>query len=235
MTILGMEASSQVASVAVLKDGILTAEYTINHKTTHSQTLLPMIDEILKRTETDIAQVDAIAITKGPGSFTGLRIGSATAKGIAEALKCPIIEMSTLKAMAYNFYGYPKLVCVIMDAKRQQTYTGSYTFEKNELVTVLDDEAMGIDELIGKLNALNRETMFVGDGIPAFSEYIEQNAKFEYSFAPAGFNRQRAGSVAILGEKLFFEGKTVSATEHVPNYLRVSQAERERAEKCSQQ
>ena len=129
MRILGIESSSLVASAAIVTDDILTAEYTVNFKKTHSQTLLPMIDEIVTMTETELGSIDAIAVSGGPGSFTGLRIGSATAKGLGLALKKPLIHVPTVDALAYNLWGAAGLVCPIMDAKRSQVYTGIYRLE----------------------------------------------------------------------------------------------------------
>ena len=151
MKILAIEASSLVCSTAILTDDIITAEYTINNKVTHSQTLLPMIDEICKMTDTDVSEFDAIAVSGGPGSITGLRIGSATAKGLAYALNVPVVNVPTLEAMAYNFYGTDKVICPIMDARRNQVYTGIYSFENNGLSIYLDSSAMDIMELIPKL------------------------------------------------------------------------------------
>ncbi len=152
MKILAIEASSLVASVAILTDDIITAEYTINHKITHSQTLLPMIDEVCKRTETEVEEFDAIAISSGPGSFTGLRIGSATAKGLGMALNIPLIHVPTLDAMAYNAFGTDMLICPIMDARRSQVYTGIYSFENNEFAIHHESCAVSIEELIQMLS-----------------------------------------------------------------------------------
>lgn len=233
MRILAIEASSLVASVAILTDDIITAEYTVNHKKTHSQTLLPMIDEVCKMAEVEPESFDAIAVSGGPGSFTGLRIGSATAKGLGQALGIPIIHVPTLDAMAYNMYGTDMLICPIMDARRSQVYTGIYSFEEGKLSVHMPSSAMAIDELIEKLEGIRRRTVFIGDGIPVFREFIDKKAGFLHEFAPAGINRQRASSVALLGAEYFASGKTVTAAEHLPDYLRVSQAERERAERLA--
>ena len=130
MKILGIESSSMVASVALVTDDITMAEYTVNFKKTHSQTLLPMIDEIVRMLELDLSEVDAIAVSGGPGSFTGLRIGSATAKGLGLALHKPLIHIPTLDAMAYGLSGTSSLLCPIIDARRNQVYTGLYHCEK---------------------------------------------------------------------------------------------------------
>ena len=226
MKILAIEASSLVCSTAILTDDIITAEYTINNKVTHSQTLLPMIDEICKMSE-----FDAIAVSGGPGSFTGLRIGSATAKGLAYALKVPVVNVPTLEAMAYNFYGTDKVICPIMDARRNQVYTGIYSFENNGLSIYLDSSAMDIMELIPKLQEIDKPVIFTGDGIPVFRDIIDKELKTPHEYGRAGFNRQRASSVALLGAELYKAGKTEKAEEHLPEYLRMSQAERERMEK----
>ena len=233
MRILAIEASSLVASVAILTDDIITAEYTINHKIMHSQTLLPMIDEICRMTETEPESFDAIAVSGGPGSFTGLRIGSATAKGLGQALGIPLIHVPTLDAMAYNMYGTDMLICPVMDARRSQVYTGIYSFESGRLKVHRQASAMAIEGLVEELDGIRRRTVFIGDGIPVFREFIDERACFEHEFAPAGINRQRASSVALLGAEYFAAGKTVSAEEHLPDYLRVSQAERERAERLA--
>ena len=130
MRVLGIESSSLVASVALVTDDILTGEYTANFKKTHSQTLLPMLDELAKLLELDLNTVDAIAVAGGPGSFTGLRIGAATAKGLGLALKKPLIHVPTVDALAYNMWGASGLICPIMDARRRQVYTGLYQMEQ---------------------------------------------------------------------------------------------------------
>lgn len=233
MRILAIEASSLVASVAILTDDIITAEYTVNHKKTHSQTLLPMIDEVCRMAETEPESFDAIAVSGGPGSFTGLRIGSATAKGLGQALGIPLVHVPTLDAMAYNMYGTDMLICPIMDARRSQVYTGIYSFEAGRLTVHMPSSAMAVGELLERLEEIRRRTVFIGDGIPVFREFIDENAGFEHEFAPAGINRQRASSVALLGAEYFAAGRTVTASEHLPDYLRVSQAERERAERLA--
>lgn len=233
MRILGIESSSLVASVAIVTDDVVTAEYTVNFKKTHSQTLLPMIDEIGKMLEIDWDSLDAIAVSAGPGSFTGLRIGSATAKGLGLALKKPLIHIPTVDAMAYNLYGTSALICPIMDAKRNQVYTGWYHFE-DAFEVVRPQYACGIDELLEELKVRGERVLFLGDGVPVFREFIEKHAEFPISFVPANSSRQRAASVAALGCLYFAEGKTETAAEHAPEYLRKPQAEREREAKEKQ-
>jgi len=252
MLVIGIESSALVASVAIAEDDRLVAEYTMNNKKTHSQTLLPMLDEIVKASGIALGDIDAIAISRGPGSFTGLRIGSATAKGLGLALDKPLIEVPTLDAMAFDLYGAAgSLICPIMDARRQEVYSGIYEFVpvsrldgerlkyapkaeplKGEdplvLVNTVPESAGPVTGVIEKLNAMGRSVIYLGDGVPAYAELIAQGMKVPYSFAPAQLSRQRAGAVAILGMRMLGHGLTVGAAEHAPTYLRVSQAEREK-------
>ena len=231
MKILALDSSGIVASVAVVEDDTLLAEYTVNYKKTHSQTLLPMLDEIVKMTELELESIDAIAVAAGPGSFTGLRIGSATAKGLGLALKKPLVAVPTVDALAYNLYDAQGLICPIMDARRKQVYTGIYRFENHQLVTLKEQWAAPIEELLDELNQRGEMVTFLGDGVPVFRELIAEKLHVPYSFAPAHVNKQRAAAVAALGSIYYKEGRTETAMEHVPEYLRVSQAERERAER----
>ena len=231
MKILGIDSSGLVASVAVVEDDNLLAEYTVNYKKTHSQTLLPMLDEIVKMTELDLATIDAIAVAAGPGSFTGLRIGSATAKGLGLALQKPLVAVPTVEALAYNLWGTDKIICPLMDARRSQVYTGIYEFAGQELQVIEGQMAVPVTEIVEKLNALKREVIFLGDGVPVYKEVLAQKMKIPYLLAPAHLNKQRAASVATLGAVYAANGKTESAIKHQPDYLRLSQAERERAEK----
>ena len=231
MKVLGIDSSGMVATVAVVEDTQMLAEYTINYKKTHSQTLLPMLDEVAKMIELDLNTIDAIAVAAGPGSFTGLRIGSATAKGLGLALKKPLISVPTLEGIAYNFCGSEKVICPMMDARRSQVYTGIYEFQGNTLKVLEDQMAVPVAEVLEKLNQTGREVILTGDGVPVYLELIKKNLKVPYLLAPAHLNRQRAGAVAVLGIQYAKEGKLESAMEHQPNYLRLSQAERERAQK----
>ena len=215
--LLALESSGLVASAAIVEDDVLIAEYTTDFKKTHSQTLLPMVDEIVKMTETDLSTIDAVAVSAGPGSFTGLRIGAATAKGLCLALGKPIIAVPTLDALIYGAGETEKLVVPIMDARRNQVYTkidGKST-------------AMDMHELIELLNKTGREIIFLGDGVPVYREQIETELKVPHTYAPAHLNRQRAASVGALALKL----KPTDADKFAPEYLRKSQAEREKEEK----
>lgn len=231
MKLLALDSSGLVASVAVVEDNNLLGEYTINYKKTHSQTLLPMLDTVAEMIDLDLNTLDAIAVSGGPGSFTGLRIGSATAKGLGLALDKPLVHVPTIDALAYNMWGTTDQVCPLMDARRQQAYTGLYEFRENELNTIIPQCAVGIDEMIERVNQTGRKTIFLGDGADVFRSYIEEHCVVPYAFAPANNNKQRAASVAALGAVMFEKGQIETAKDHKPDYLRLSQAERERQEK----
>lgn len=231
MKILALDSSGLVASVAVMEDDTMLAEFTMNYKKTHSQTLLPMLDEMAKMIELDLNTVDAIAVAGGPGSFTGLRIGSATAKGLGLALHKPLISIPTVDGLAYNLCGTEKIVCPLMDARRNQVYTGIYEFEGNTLKVIEPQMAVDISVIAEKLNALGREVVFLGDGYPVYEKKLEESMRVPFMAAPAHLSRQRAGALGALAFVCAKEGKLESAGEHQPDYLRLSQAERERAEK----
>ena len=235
MKILAIDSSGLVATVAVVEDEQMLAEYTVNFKKTHSQTLVPMLNEITNMIELDLSSIDAIAVAKGPGSFTGLRIGSATAKGLGLALSKPIIAVPTVDALSYNAWGTDMLVCPIMDARRNQVYTGIYAFNNGVHHIIKEQCALAVEELCEALNELKREVLFLGDGVPVYQEQLERLLTIPYQFAPAHMARQRAGALGVLAFEYLKDGKTETAAEHKPDYLRLSQAERERIEKEKQQ
>ena len=231
MKILAVDSSGLVASVAVVMDDNLLGEFTMNYKKTHSQTLLPMLDELADMIELDLNTLDAIAVAGGPGSFTGLRIGSATVKGLALALDKPVIQIPTVDALAYNLCGHRDLVCPLMDARRNQTYTGLYQFDGNQMQVIKEQCAVEISAIVAEINNIGKPVVFLGDGVAVFRDYIAEHCKTGYTFAPAHLNKQRAGAVAALAEGYYKQGKIMDAAEHKPEYLRLSQAERERMEK----
>lgn len=244
MRILAIDSSGMPASVAVCEDGTLMAEYTVNFKRTHSQTLVPMMDEVRSMLELDVNSVDAVAVAGGPGSFTGLRIGSAVAKGVGLALEKPLIHVPTLEALAYNFYGSPYLIAPMMDARNKQVFAGIYTFRRPEnseihdqdpLLILRDQEPVEAAVLCEQLNALSEEmrrrVILLGDGAIVYRELIEEHLTAVHEYAPAHLSQQRAGSVAVRAMELARQGKLETAAQHRPDYLRVSQAERVRAQK----
>lgn len=231
MKILAVDSSGLVASVAIVEDENLIAEYTINYKKTHSQTLLPMLDEIVKMTDTDLNSMDAIAVAKGPGSFTGLRIGSATVKGLGLALEKPVIGVPTVEGLAANLYGSSALICPLMDARRNQVYTGIYRFHQGKMEIVKDQAAAKVEDIINALNLIGEEVVFLGDGVPVYRDMIEKKMQIPYTFAPAHVNKQRAAAIGVRALDYWKQGHYEDADIFEPEYLRLSQAERERLEK----
>lgn len=231
MKILGIDSSGMVASAAVTADNILVAEFTVNNKQTHSQTLLPMIDQVVQMSGISLQDMDAIAVAAGPGSFTGLRIGASTAKGLGLALDKPIVSVPTLEGMAYRLAGSNGLICPMMDARRNQVYTGIYRVSAEGLDVVAEQKAVDIREILQELAEYQEPVIFLGDGVPVYQEIIVECYQGEYQLAPLHLSRQSAAAVAALGEIYYRQGKTETAQEHRPVYLRKSQAEREREER----
>ena len=235
MKILGIDSSGLVASAAIAAEKNIIAEFTVNNKQTHSQTLLPMIEKVVDISGIELEQIDAIAIAAGPGSFTGLRIGSATAKGIGLALKKPVVSVPTLEGLAYRVSVFDGIICPIMDARRNQVYTGIYKMDKGNLVCLSEQKAVDIHEIMEELEKYDEKVIFLGDGVEVQRETIEKEFKKEYCFAPIHLSKQSAAAVAVLGDIYFNQGKAEDAAEHKPIYLRKSQAEREREERLKKQ
>lgn len=229
--ILAIESSGLVASAAIATETTLLAEYTVNFKKTHSQTLLPMVEEIVSMLGIDLKELDAIAVAEGPGSFTGLRIGCATAKGLGLALNKPIIPVPTTQGIAVNVYGTEGILCPLMDAKRNQVYTGLYRYNKEGFSVVEDQMAIAIEEIIEKVNKLGESVTYLGDGVEVFASILSEKTTVPFSFAPMHCSNQRAGALAMRAIQLYQAGIVQTAAEHEPNYLRLSQAERELKEK----
>ncbi len=229
LKILAIDSSGTAVSAAIADDDKIIAEYSLNFKMTHSQTLMPSIDEIVGATAFDIKELDYIACTSGPGSFTGLRIGAAAAKGLAHGLGTEIIGVPTLEALAYNMFETDKVICPIMDARRSQVYNAFYEFENGCLKEIYSQEARSVDDVIEKASKFERKVIFLGDAVPVYKEKILSlnNAVL----APQHCNIQRAATVAALAFVYAKEGKAVKYSEFAPFYLRKSQAERELEEK----
>ena len=242
MKILAIEASGLVAGCALLEDGLLVADYSIQYKKTHSQSLVPMLDGIRRMVELDLATVDAVALTAGPGSFTGLRIAAATAKGLGLALDIPLIAVPTVDAIAYSLAESDALVCPLMDARRQQVYTGLYTVRDGSLRVIRPQCASRLEEILEDASARLAEMpelrciVFLGDGVPVYRQRIGEVMErlgAPYVIAPPHLARQRAAATAALAEAYWKErGEAcfTRADDFRPEYLRMSQAERERME-----
>ena len=233
MKILAIEASGPVAGCALWEDGTLTAEYSVQYRKKHSQSLVPMLDEMREMIDLDLSGIDFIAVTSGPGSFTGLRIGAATVKGLGLALDKPVLPVPTVDSLACNLYGTDRLICPLMDARRQQVYTGIY--ENRDGLNVLRPQCVtALADIVEELNQLGREVIFLGDGVPVNEKALAELMKVPYLLAPAHLNRQRAAATAVRAAQIYEEKgqeALVSSDDFRPEYLRVPQAERERGDK----
>lgn len=229
MRILAFDSSATAASVAICDDGKVLTEFFVNAGLTHSRTLVPMLDAALKNTDSDLRSVDALAISNGPGSFTGVRIGVAVAKGIAFAENLSCFEISTLEAMAYNLVLTDCLVCSVMDARCAQVYNGLFEIKYGEVHRLCDDRALAIADLKAELveKYSDKRIILVGDGADlCFKEFIDTNLSVE--LAPDALRFQKASSVAAAAfDKMNKGEKPKEAGALLPAYLRLSQAERE--------
>ena len=228
MKILSLDSSATVASVALFEDGRLLSEFTINNGNTHSETLLPMVETVLNTYGITPKEIDAFAATSGPGSFTGVRIGAATVKGLAFASDKPCVEVSTLEAIAENLSFRDGLVCPVMNARRSQVYTALFRSEDGKLSRLMDDSAISISELDSLLSAYGEPVSFAGDGYGITVENLKLTKALT---TPERLRHQSAASVASVAYRQLLEGRTVSDKEFKVTYLRPSQAERTRMEK----
>lgn len=231
MKILGFESSAKACSVALLDNGVLVGEYYQNCGQTHSRTLLKMAQDLLENC--GVSAVDAVACAAGPGSFTGVRIGVAAAKGYAWGKQIPCVGVSTLEAMAHQARTFDGLICCVMDARRDQVYHGLFNCENGELERLVEDRAISIEELKTELLSYeeycgeNREpVLFVGDGAKLCHKAMDG-----YECAPEHLCMQRASGVVLAAAAAVARGEEGNGATLSPNYLRLSQAERERNER----
>ncbi len=225
MLVLGIETTGMVASAAIAGPKGLVAETTLNLKRNHSVTLMPMIEGLFKLLDMRLSEMDYIACSAGPGSFTGLRIGAATAKALAHSIGKPVIPVPSLDALAYNVFNHERLIVPLMDAKRNQVYSSVYRWEGSTLVRLEDYMAEELGTVINKASRYGKELIFLGDGAAAYQEQLKGLGMF----APDNVFLQRAASVACLGLLLQDKGQDYKA--FAPFYLRKPQAEREREER----
>lgn len=228
MKILALDSTALTASVALTEDSELLAEYTLRNGNTHSETLLPMIESALKMLSLTVSDIDLFACSAGPGSFTGVRIGAATVKGLAFGSEKPCVGVSTLEALAYNLVGYCGLICPVMNARRSQVYTALFRSDGNTLTRLMEDSALAISELDAILAEYGEPVRFCGDG---YDITLPELKKCSYTDTPERLRHQSAYSVAMIAAQKFSRGEHMSDTELVATYLRPSQAERELAEK----
>ena len=228
--ILSFETSAKAASVALMEKGKLLGESYQNTGLTHSQTLLQMAEDLLKTCGKTPADVTAVAVASGPGSFTGVRIGVAAAKGFAWGSEIPCVGVSTLEAMAENLGAWDGTVVPTMDARRSQTYTAIFRAENGKLKRMIDDCAISFAELGEKLNYCKKPIFLVGDGAQLCYNTLNE-AVPGLVLPPEHHRHQRAAGVALVAEKVLATGERPDGGSMSPNYLRLSQAERERLEK----
>lgn len=229
MRVLALDSSATSASVALVNDNFVLGEFYINTKIKHSQTLMMMVESLLKNTKTDIKGVDAFAVSVGPGSFTGIRIGVSAVKGMAYALNKPCIPVSTLHAIAFNLVGLGQsLVCAVMDARCEQVYNAIFEIEDDRVMRVVEDRAIGIEglknEIISKYD--NKIINLVGDGANLCYNDLNKDIK-NLKLLPEHLLYQHAVGVSKAGIYLYNKGIILSALELNPVYLRMPQAQRE--------
>lgn len=226
MKLLAIECSAGPASAAIIDDEKIIASSFINVKLTHSQTIMPMIRSMLTSSLTDISEIEGIAVSAGPGSFTGIRIGISAAKGIATPDKLPCAAISTLFGMAQSFKGQDCIVCAVMDARCNQVYNALFKIDGNTITRLCDDRALMCDELIAELKAITNENIVVcGDGADMFYPMVKDINNV--CLAPQHLKYQNAVGIAIAGIEQFKNNNTISSDELLPIYLRLPQAERE--------
>lgn len=227
MKILALDSTATVASVALCEDDRLLGEYTVNNGNTHSETLLPMVESLLNFFGLDADGIDLFAASAGPGSFTGVRIGAATVKGLAFHTQKPCIGVSTLEALAYNLNGINGLICPVMNARRKQVYTALFRCKDGVLTRITPDSAIAITELDELLGAYTEPVYLCGDGYSITAELLTH----PIGFTPERLRHQSAFSVAQVAKAAYDSGVRTTDIEMSPTYLRPSQAERERAER----
>ena len=228
MKILALDSTAQVATVALCEDEKLLGEYTVNNGNTHSETLLPMVESLLKLFDMEIKDVDLFAASEGPGSVTGVRIGAATVKGLAFNTQKPCIGVSTLEALAYNLKGFDGILCPVMNARRKQVYTAIFKQSGACTERLLPDSAISIAELDELLSAYDAPIYLSGDGYDITVENLQKTNPLP---TPERLRHQSAYSVAQVAYQKYLGGDRTSDAQMAPSYLRPCQAERERAER----
>ena len=226
MKILAVDTSATAASVAVAEENKLIGEFSINTALTHSQTLMPMVDELLKNTGLSVNDIDAVAVNAGPGSFTGVRIGVAAVKGIAFPKNLPCVSVSTLESMAYNMLGNDCIVCSVMDARCSQVYNALFRVKGCTVTRMTDDRALSLTDLKNELRNINEKVVLAGDGAVLCSKFLGEELE-NIMLAPFNNRIQTASSVAYAAFEKINNGETVKADELMPVYLRLPQAQRE--------
>jgi len=229
MNILALDTSSRAVSCAILRGGALAGEFYMNIGLIHSQTAMPMIEKLFEQTMMTPGDIDVFAVSTGPGSFTGLRIGISCVKGMAMAANKPCAGVSTLLALAGGVRIFEGYICPVMDARREQVYTSLFESNGNQLQRLREDEALSLSELREVLIRLSAPVMLVGDGTNICYDALSDLSHVRIS--PEHFLHQRASAIASIAHEMALQGSLVSAGDLSPSYLRLSQAERERHDK----
>lgn len=225
MRVLSIDTSTMTATAAIIEEERLLCQFTLHHKWTHSQKLMPLIDHMLQASELTIDQIDCFACAKGPGSFTGLRIGVATIKGFAQAMQKPVVGVPTLHALAYNLFQAKGLICPIIDAQRDCVYAALYEWKENDLILLEDYKAIPIKQLCNLLKQKKKHINFLGDACEMHKEKIETAELISYAIAPSTHSLSSAASVGALAIKMIAEGNESHYDTLKPYYIRKSQAE----------
>jgi len=231
MKILAIDSSAKTATAAVYDNKQLLALSVLNVTETHSESLMPTVEDLLNRCALSASGIDIFAVSCGPGSFTGVRIGVACIKGLAfGGKKC--VSVSTLEALAHNFYTCDGIICPVMDARRSQVYNALFKYEGTELKRLTEDRLLTVGELFSEIERLGEKVRFCGDGYSLVIKSIE-SLKPNFEYIPSSQTQiwQNAASVAEIAYEKFLNGEVVTDSELKPIYLRASQAERERLEK----
>ena len=230
MLILAFESSAKAASVALVRDGRLLGQSTQISALTHSRTLLPMAEDLLKNCELKVSDVDAFAVAHGPGSFTGIRIGVSTVKGLAWAADRPCVGVSTLEALAWHGLAAGGLICPVMDARRSQVYNALFEIREGRPVRLSEDRPISLEQLADELAALDSPAFLLGDGAAMTADFLQKRA-LPFRLAPDNLLWQDGWGVAMAAR----DKKPISGEELLPVYLRLSQAERERQERLARE
>ena len=235
MKILAIDSSTNVASCAIMDDERLLGESIINDKVTHSQKLLPLIADTLNRCRLKVEDIDIFAVSNGPGSFTGLRIGIVTANSLAQAMDKPVVGVSSLQVIAENVSQSEKLIVPIIDARRDRVFTAIYTSQEGKLKVVQEPDVMELKTLLEILDKRSKELLFVGEGVNKYREMISDHMGSRSYFANDNQNISRASCVAEIALVKAQNGESSTYFELTPDYLRESQAQREYDEKMKKE
>jgi tRNA threonylcarbamoyladenosine biosynthesis protein TsaB len=225
--VLGIDSSSIVTTIAVVNEEKLMSEYIVNNKKTHSEKMMVVLKKVLDDLGITVNDLDVIGVAKGPGSFTGIRIGMACAQGIAHVLNKPMVGVNTLDGLAYNLMGNKDLICPVINAQRQELYTSLYCYKDGELERLWEYKLIKADKLVKELSNLNKKVVTLGDGLPLLKKALVENDLSVENIVPAHpvFSMPRASSIAAVALKEYAQGNSQDCFSVKPFYIRKSNAE----------